>query len=131
MNPFEMTVDPDGGGATIRVKHGYVVLTREEEERAAECMREMLAENDRLRELLAESREANERLRTELRCCKDIVRSRYANPVPQLVDRIAKLMELVDLYDYGLAHDGTPSESLGWSRRIEELRKELVIGVAE
>ena len=51
MNPFELTKDPDGGGITVRVKHDFVVLTREEEKRVTERITEILAENAKLREL--------------------------------------------------------------------------------
>ena len=51
MNPFELTKDPDGGGITVRVKHGFVVLTREEERRVTERITEILAENAKLRKL--------------------------------------------------------------------------------
>ena len=51
MNPFELTKDPDGGGITVRVKHGFVVLTREEERRVTERITEILAKNAKLREL--------------------------------------------------------------------------------
>lgn len=52
MDPFELTKDPDGGGITVRVKHGFVVLTREEERRVTERITEILAENAKLREFI-------------------------------------------------------------------------------
>ena len=52
MNPFEVTRDPDGGLPTVRVKRGYVVLTKEEDERAAERIAEILDENAKLHKLL-------------------------------------------------------------------------------
>lgn len=52
MNPFELTKDPDGGGITVRVKHGFVVLTCEEERRVTERITEILAENAKLRDEL-------------------------------------------------------------------------------
>lgn len=53
MNPFELTKDPIGGGITVRVKHDFVVLTREEEKRVTERITEILAENASLRELVS------------------------------------------------------------------------------
>lgn len=58
MNPFELTKDPDGGGTTVRVKHGFVVLTREEEKQITERITEILTENAKLRELIADVHEA-------------------------------------------------------------------------
>lgn len=57
MNPFELTKDPDGGGITVRVKHGFVVLTCEEERRVTERITEILAENAKLRDDLETQRE--------------------------------------------------------------------------
>lgn len=59
MNPFELTKDPDGGGITVRVKHGFVVLTREEERRVTERITEILAENAKLRELAKKLKACN------------------------------------------------------------------------
>ena len=68
MDPFELTKDPDGGGITVRVKSGFVVLTREEEKRISERMMEILADNEKLRE-------ENEKLRylvaEMFKCVKD------------------------------------------------------------
>ena len=64
MNPFELTKDPDGGGTTVRVKHDFVVLTREEEKQITERITEILTENAKLRELVAEMYEA-------VKCCCD------------------------------------------------------------
>lgn len=50
MDPFELTKDPDGGGMTVRVKHDFVVLTREEESRVRERMAGLIDENAKLRE---------------------------------------------------------------------------------
>ena len=55
MNPFELTKDPDGGGITVRIEHGFVVLTREDERRVTERITEILAENAKLREALCAS----------------------------------------------------------------------------
>lgn len=54
MNPFELTKDPDGGGMTIRVKHGFVVLTREEEMRVTERLAGLMDENAKLREQIVQ-----------------------------------------------------------------------------
>ncbi|MBR2125807.1 MAG: hypothetical protein IJ943_03635 [Akkermansia sp.] len=56
MNPFELTKNPDDGGITVRVKHDFVVLTSEEEKRITEHITEILAENDKLRELVIRMR---------------------------------------------------------------------------
>lgn len=58
MNPFELTKDPDGGGTTVRVKHDFVVLTREEEKQITERITEILTENAKLRELITDVHEA-------------------------------------------------------------------------
>ena len=58
MNPFELTKDPDGGGTTVRAKHDFVVLTREEDKRVAERITEILTENAKLRELVREAVDA-------------------------------------------------------------------------
>lgn len=52
MEPFELTQDPDGGGMTVRISEGYVVLTRDEDDRIAKRVTELEAENVKLRELI-------------------------------------------------------------------------------
>lgn len=52
MNPFELTKDPDGGGMTVRVKHDFVVLTREEERRVTERVAGLIDENAKLRDAM-------------------------------------------------------------------------------
>ena len=51
MEPFELSQDPDGGGMTVRVSNGYVVLTRDEDERIAKRVTELEVENVKLRKL--------------------------------------------------------------------------------
>lgn len=41
----------------------------------------------------------------------------------------AKLRELVDLYEFGSAHDQPPAESLAWNIEVAKLRRELGIEV--
>lgn len=52
MEPFELTQDSDGGGMTVRISEGYVVLTRDEDERIAKRVTELEAENVKLRKLI-------------------------------------------------------------------------------
>ena len=47
--------------------------------------------------------------------------------IEELRSENKRLRELIDLYEYGITCVETPAEGLEWSRKTEEIRKELGI----
>lgn len=119
MDPFELTKDPDGGGMTVRVKHGFVVLTREEEGRVTERLAGLIDENAKLREQVT-------RLQADWESERD-----YADQMEvkekRAVAENAKLRELVrKWYPYALKRVGRDAlEQWGQMEVVRELGIEV------